>query len=216
MPPAPFVGITTTVGSPALLFGFLKNVIFAWVAMFSTVPSKVCPSAFCFVITACSSLIGSFTTSCIASPSMFVGRSGSVVPNGVLGFVADAATLRSYCVNPGGGTAVSFSDDPAAFITGGAVGCVANGVLLNEGNCEKAYCAVGVVSVGSPLKAVAMPCASNEFPCGIVPILAMSCDPVGGVSGGYVTGCHNPYPRLNVQRTSRSQVADLLQIRQPE
>src|ERR1700733_11500894 len=115
----------------------------------------------------CSSLIGSFTTSCMGMPLMLAGRGGSVVPKGVLGLAAEVAVARSYWVKPGGGTAVSASEEPAALRIGAAtVGGVGNGVLLNDGNCEKAYCAPGVVSTGSPVKGVAMPCASKELPCG--------------------------------------------------
>src|SRR5664280_2501299 len=138
-PPAPFVGFTTTIGSPGCEFGFWKKVMLDWVEMFRATPSNVYPAWTCSCTTACSSRIGSFTTSCMGTPRIAAGRAGSggLVPNGVRGFATDSGFERSYWVNPGGG-AVSLSDEPSALITGGAVGWVANGVLLKDGKVEKA------------------------------------------------------------------------------
>src|SRR5664280_2131511 len=138
-------------------------------------------------MTCCRSLTGSLITSCMGTPLMFGGKGGRGVPNGVLGLAAESGTSRLYSSN--GGTppafAVKSSDDPAALMIGGAVGWVANGVLLNEGKAEKAYSALGVFSVGGPEKRAATPSASNELPWGIVPIRAMICVSASiGASGG--------------------------------
>ena len=126
--------------------------------------------------------MGSFTTVCIATPSIAAGRGGSEVPKGVRGLVADSATVRSYSWKPGATGADSFSDDPAALrIEGVPIG---NGVLLNDGNCEKAYWAPAVVSVGGPTNGVATPCASSELPCGMFPMRATICDPADADSAG--------------------------------
>ena len=63
---------------------------------------------------------------------------------GVLGLAALSGIVISYWVKGGGpaAAAVNFSDDPAALMIGGGVGGGGgdgNGVLLNEGNWEKAY-----------------------------------------------------------------------------
>src|SRR5271166_3549423 len=138
-------------------------------------------------MTCCRRVIGSLITSCMGTPLMFGGRGGRLVPNGVLGLAAESGTVRLYSSN--GGTPVAFavasSDDPAALMTGGAVGNVANGVLLNEGKLEKAHPPVGVFRVGGPEKREAMPCASKELPWGIVPIRAMIC---ASASGGASVG----------------------------
>ena len=177
MPPAPFVGFTATVGSPGLLFGFAKNVMLAWVAMLSTVPSKEYPSDNCCLMTAWRRVMGSLTTSCMGTPLNCAGRGGrgGFVANGVLGFVAESGMVRSYCVSPGGAAGLSDSADPAAWRIGGAVGNVRNGVLLNDGNSENAYSAEGVLSVGGPEKSWAIPCASKELPCGIDPCRKTRC-----------------------------------------
>src|ERR1700691_5454641 len=79
--------------------------------------------------------MGSLITSCIPPLSMVAGSGiGGVLPKGVLGFVKDSATVRSYSAKgTAGGTragAVSFSDDPAALMAGEVA--APNGVLLNE------------------------------------------------------------------------------------
>src|SRR6516162_9009301 len=161
--------------------------------MFRANPSKVHSEASCSLITACSSRIGSLITSCMSTPLICFGSSGStgLVANGVLGLSVPASNNRSYCLKgrTGGGVgicaAVSFSEEPWALITGWAA---ANGVLLKEGNIEPLYFWIQPCggSVGAPVKQVALPCASTAVPCGIDAILAMIWPLGDGYSRGYV------------------------------
>jgi hypothetical protein len=148
--------------------------------------------------------MGSLITLCMATPLIVAGSAGSggSVPNGVRGLVLLAATLRSYWVKAtalGVFAAVVFSSDPAALMSGpggvGAVGVVAKGVLLNEGNSDPVYCAAAVVSTGGPVKGSAVPCASIALPCGIEAMRATICPGGGAVSGGkLVGGCVTQIP----------------------
>src|ERR1700733_4981644 len=160
--------------------------------MFRATPSKLWPSFTWFWTVAWRILIGSSITVCIATPLMEAGSAGSVVPNGVRGFVAESATVRSYSVNGGTGgvkaAAVSFSDEPAAFRVSGFPGGIANGVLLNDGKTENEYSDVPAASTGGPEKLVAPPCASTEFPWGMFAILATIWPFAGGFSGGEGVG----------------------------
>ena len=109
------------------------------------------------------------------------GGSGGLVLNGVRVLsmngglngpdgIGPIGTLISYIGNGVAGTVgtVKASDEPAALITipgdAGTVGGTPNGVLLNDGNREKAYWLPGMVSTGAPVNGSAIPWASTEFP----------------------------------------------------
>jgi hypothetical protein len=62
-------------------------------------------------------------------------------PEIFLGFADGEIVLLEFW----GADVDSFSEVPAAWMIGGSVGFVANEVLLNEGNSENAYSAVGVL-----------------------------------------------------------------------
>ena len=69
--------------------------------------------------------------------------SGGLVSKGVRGLVDDAALLMLYSLNPPWAPAGALfaSEDPAALILNPVGGFgIGNGVLLNDGNTENAYC----------------------------------------------------------------------------
>src|SRR5216683_508249 len=103
--------------------------------------------------------MGSLTTSCMATPLMVAGSGGSggLVLNGVLGLVAESGTVRSYSVKA---PPLPLSDEPGALMAPPAP----KGVLLNEGNAEKAYSDVPFGRVGGPEKGCARPWASRIVP----------------------------------------------------
>ena len=135
MPPPPSGTATVIVGVAS--FGVVPNTIGVCEVILSATPSNVNPSTCCCATTSCSSVIGSFTTSWISTPSIAAG-SGTprTLPNGVRGLAAEGGLMIVYCVKSCAGTGggrLNSEEVPGAKI---APSLARKGVLLKEGKIE--------------------------------------------------------------------------------